>query len=425
MNKENPDLSLVMPCYNEEASLREIVVGLLESFMKAQINLQLVLVDNGSTDHSGEIIDKLVKEGLSITKVTVEVNQGYGYGILKGFKHCKAPLIGFVHADGQISGQEVIRIYRSMLGREDEVLAKAKRKIRKDGLKRRIISFCYNLIMFLSFGNLGATDLNASPKILSRINLDAMKLVSKDWFLDPELMLKAKYLGLTVIETEVESQKRQGGESSVNLWTCLEFFKNILIYRIGNPLRAWKSILRTGGANVRLKSSERKVDLTSVEITESFDGQAHYSNQGKSGEIHSANSLDRIHLFEQKRHEDNRGFLQKVLTASQCKEHQLKGEVYVTTASPGQVKGNHFHCLMNEWFSVIQGEGIFELCIPDSGQKRSIPISSSRPCTLFVPAGVAHALVNTGECQLICIAVADMEHDPSDVFPYNVRQPFS
>jgi dTDP-4-dehydrorhamnose 3,5-epimerase-like enzyme len=127
-----------------------------------------------------------------------------------------------------------------------------------------------------------------------------------------------------------------------------------------------------------------------------------------------------VRVWEQRRFEDSRGYLHKVVGASQVGNGPWHGEVYVTAARPGQAKGNHLHRKMGETFTVIQGVGSVDLCDPTSGERRSIPLSASRPETVYVPPGLAHAVVNRGRELLICVAWAEGEHDPDDVSPYDV-----
>ncbi|MCI0356006.1 MAG: glycosyltransferase, partial [Acidobacteria bacterium] len=87
-----PALSLVVPCYNEEECLAATARELLAAFAARGATVQLVLVDNGSHDRTSQAIDQLIAEGHPITKVSVQVNIGYGNGILQGFKHCTQPL---------------------------------------------------------------------------------------------------------------------------------------------------------------------------------------------------------------------------------------------------------------------------------------------------------------------------------------------
>lgn len=244
MNDHTPELSLVIPCYNEQTSLRHTVYGILDPFRRSNINLQLVLVNNGSTDQTEEVIDNLISEGHPITKVAISHNQGYGFGILRGFEQCLSPVVGFLHADGQISPEDVVAIYNQVVNSKRNILSKARRINRQDGWKRKIVSICYNAVMFVVFGHLGGGDVNASPKMLTRENLDSMQLVSTDWFLDPEMMIKAKYLDLDIVETEVEGLPRHAGESNVRISTILEFIKNILRYRLSESFRDWRSEIK-------------------------------------------------------------------------------------------------------------------------------------------------------------------------------------
>ena len=100
-----------------------------------------------------------------------------------------------------------------------------------DGAIRKVVSVIYNVSAAALFGGLGSIDINGNPKILPRDYLDRMYLQSKDWFLDAEIMIKAKQMGLGVVEMNVFSQMREGGSSNVGMGTCLEFLKNLFRYR--------------------------------------------------------------------------------------------------------------------------------------------------------------------------------------------------
>lgn len=404
-----PALSLVMPCYNEEECLKATASGLAQSFHDEGIDLELVLVDNGSTDGTGRIIDELIAAGMPVTKVQIEKNCGYGDGILRGLHVCRAPLIGYLCADGQVGPADVVWTYRLMDGRAERVMAKVRRRFRQDSWKRKIVSIVYNFMMVGLFGWLGAIDINATPKIFSRANFRRMKLTSTDWFLDPEIVLKAKLLGLRTIEVDVEGLARQGGTSHVTRQTILEFLTNIFRYRFGSFLREWRR-------DVQVTQSRRAVELLPQEPK---PASLATSTERSSG-MDVGGLLSRVRVLRQSRYEDSRGFLQKILTASQCDGHPPSGEVYVSAACPGEVKGNHFHLRMGEWFAVVQGEGSIELCDPGNGERQSIPLSPSHPRTVYVPPGLAHALVNHGDEVLICVAWAESEHEPADVHAYAV-----
>lgn len=227
------DLSLVIPCFDEEGSVRGTATELVRAFRDAGAALELVLVDNGSTDRTGRVIDELLDEGFPVRKVTVEVNQGYGYGVLCGLRASTGHLVGFMGADGQIEPRDVVRAYQVAARAKTPKLVKVRRRLRLDGIVRGIVSSGYNLAAAALFGGLGSRDINGSPKILPRHVAAAMDLRSHDWFLDAEVLIKAKRMGLPVYDLNVIGQRREEGASHVRASTCWEFARNLLRYRFG------------------------------------------------------------------------------------------------------------------------------------------------------------------------------------------------
>jgi len=235
--ENTPELSLVIPCYNEEDVIGNTAAHLIEVFRAMDVDLELVLVDNGSVDGTGKIIDELIADGCPVVKATVTVNQGYGNGVLCGIEASRGKFIGFTCADGQVEAEDVAKAYRSAAQMKEDKLVKVRRRFRMDGLARKCISTFYNLLITVMFGGLGSIDINGNPKIVKREHIERMKLESKDWFIDAEMMIKAKKLGLEVHEFNVLSQMREGGSSNVNAGTCWEFVVNLLKYRFGKSGR--------------------------------------------------------------------------------------------------------------------------------------------------------------------------------------------
>jgi glycosyltransferase involved in cell wall biosynthesis len=231
--EKRPQVSWSIPCYNEEEVLRSTVTRLAAVFVADGVDVELVLVDNGSTDRTGAIIDELIAEGLPITKVVVETNIGYGNGVLQGLAACRGSLVGFICADGQVEPADVLRVYQMSASSKTPRLVKVRRRFRMDGLNRKVVSVAYNVMTASLFGGLGSIDVNGNPKIFPREFLDPMELRSTDWFLDAEVMIRAKQLGLEVLEFNVLAQARGGGTSNVRAETCWEFVGNLLRFRFG------------------------------------------------------------------------------------------------------------------------------------------------------------------------------------------------
>lgn len=235
-----PDLSLVMPCYNEEAVIGYTIPKLVGAFEKAGHRLQLVAVDNGSWDRTGELIKALAAQHPSVVHHRVDKNEGYGNGVLNGLPLCTADWVGIIPADGQVDAEDVVRLYETVAAINGPVLAKVRRRFRMDGLLRKVVSVSYNLFVRILWPGLRSIDINGSPKILPRDVILGMGLTSKGWLLDPEIMIKAHCLGLRILEFNVFARMRGTGLSHVRLGTCREFILNLLRFRFS---RGWKGNL--------------------------------------------------------------------------------------------------------------------------------------------------------------------------------------
>lgn len=231
--KRTPELSLVMPCYNEQEVVEGTVRDLFDCFERAGHVLEIVAVDNGSTDGTLEILQTLAKTHPHLIATRVEVNQGYGHGLLSGLGLASAPWIGITCADGQVSAQDVVRLFAVVARSGSPKLVKVRRRFRMDGWQRKVVSVVYNGLISVLFGGLGSIDINGNPKLLQACDLRRMHLVSSDWFLDAEIMIKARRLGIPVLEINVLAQMREGGASNVRLSTCWEFVINLLRWRFG------------------------------------------------------------------------------------------------------------------------------------------------------------------------------------------------
>lgn len=240
-DSRTPDLSLVMPSYNEEDVIAYTVVKLLSAFEKAGHKLEIVAVNNGSRDRTGDIIESLAKRHSNVIPVHVDVNRGYGFGVLSGFPHCTAPWVGNIPADSQVDAEDVVELYEVAASTRGDVVAKVRRRFRMDGLTRKLVSVSYNLMVRLLWPTLASIDVNGTPKILPREVVMAMGLRSEDWFLDPEIMIKAHHMGLRVLEFNVFARMRGHGLSHVNPYACWEFTRNLLKWRISG---FWKQDLR-------------------------------------------------------------------------------------------------------------------------------------------------------------------------------------
>lgn len=243
---DTAELSLVMPCYNEQECVANTIRRLLAAFEAAGHRLEIVAVDNGSTDETGRILDGLSFEHPSVQVCHVELNQGYGNGILSGIPRCTAEWIGFIPADGQVDPADVVHLFESVLSARGNVMGKVRRRFRMDGLQRKFISIAYNGLVNLFWPGIQSLDINGTPKLMRRSLLSAMDLQSRGWFLDPEIMIKAHYMGVRVLELNAFARMRGNGISHVRTSTCWEFLRNLFAFRFSSRMRQWRLEHRGG-----------------------------------------------------------------------------------------------------------------------------------------------------------------------------------
>lgn len=232
-----PEVSFIVPCYNEEDIIGYTIPRLHNAFQNAGYNLELVVTDNGSTDGTGKLIKKLALQYPSIVHNNVKVNEGYGNGVLESIALCRGKWVGIIPADGQVDAEDVVRLYEAVITTDGNVLGKVRRRFRMDGLYRKVVSTSYNLFVRMLYPKLESIDINGSPKILPGHIIRAMNLKSKGWLLDPEIMIKAHYMGLHVMELNVFARMRGNGVSHVKVMTCWEFLRNLLKFRFSTK---WK-----------------------------------------------------------------------------------------------------------------------------------------------------------------------------------------
>jgi glycosyltransferase involved in cell wall biosynthesis len=233
-------VSIVLPFYNEEANVERVVTNLLQATAAdtGVWEISLICVQNGSRDGTGKILSRLAQADQRVKMVEVPVNQGYGYGIRHGLTAATEDIVGYLDGDGQVPPADVLRV---LAGMKSYRAAKARRAVRGDGWQRRWVSAIFNT-MFRVLFDVRAGDANAKPKFLRKEDLAKLALVSDDWFVDAEVMIKTAALGIEWAEEPVEFRKRDGGKSNVRLGSIVEFLRNLGRWRFGSTYRVWKRI---------------------------------------------------------------------------------------------------------------------------------------------------------------------------------------
>tara|TARA_B100000586_G_scaffold223507_1_gene170781 strand:- start:4175 stop:4885 length:711 start_codon:yes stop_codon:yes gene_type:complete len=212
MNK-TINLSVVIPCYNEEKNLK-ILINSIKSILKKNKSIQFVLVNNGSTDNTKNIIKSIKNK--NILKINIKNNIGYGHGIISGVRRSTGKVIGWCHSDLQVKLKDVVSAYLSSAEQliNNIVMVKGKRKNRS--LFDKLFTYLMSAIVNYVF-NVNLSDINAQPKLFSKVfKKDILNNYPNDFSLDLFLLLRAHKKNLTIVEYPVtlyerKKEKAKGG----------------------------------------------------------------------------------------------------------------------------------------------------------------------------------------------------------------------
>lgn len=227
-------LSLVVPCYNEAKNIPLI----LDRFaaVLTRNDIELILVDNGSRDGSGELLAGLLPNYPFARTLRVEVNQGYGFGVRAGLRAAAGEYRGWTHADMQTDPFDAVRALQEIEQRGDprDIFVKGSRKGRP--LFDQVFTVGMSLFETAYLGQ-RLWDINAQPNLFHRSFLDQWRNPPDDFSLDLYALYLARKLGLEIVRFDVVFPPRVHGTSSWNT-------------SIGAK---WKFIKRTLDFSVRLK----------------------------------------------------------------------------------------------------------------------------------------------------------------------------
>lgn len=203
-----PLLSLIIPCYNEQRNLP----GLVEkcaNLVKAKA-IEVILVDNGSTDDTPRLLSELISARDGLRTIRVEVNQGYGFGILSGLRVASGSYLGWTHADLQSDPLDALHALQHIEteGYPSDLYLKGSRY----GRDLIDVSFTVGMTLFERIVLVcWLWDINAQPNIFHRTFFEGLKNFPQDFSLDLYVFHEATRQGLRIKRFPVRFGKRRHG----------------------------------------------------------------------------------------------------------------------------------------------------------------------------------------------------------------------
>jgi glycosyltransferase involved in cell wall biosynthesis len=228
-----PSISAFFPCYNDARTIGGLVLKAEEVLGRLTDDYQIIVVNDGSTDDSAEVLRGLERQVPRLTVVTHPVNRGYGGALRSGFAHATKDLVFYTDGDGQYDVGELPLLV--MLLTDDTHFVNGMKMARHDPVHRVVAGNLHKFVMRWSFW-LPITDVDCDFRLVRRSIVERLRLTSNSGSICVELVKHAQRAGAQFREVSVHHYPRQHGQS--------QFFTPARILRTySDLLRMWVSLM--------------------------------------------------------------------------------------------------------------------------------------------------------------------------------------
>ncbi|HSF19614.1 MAG TPA: glycosyltransferase family 2 protein [Vicinamibacteria bacterium] len=203
-------VSLFFPVYRDERTVRivtEKAVALLSSLCE---EYEVIIIDDGSPDRSGEIADELTREYAEVRVVHHPSNQGYGAAVRSGLAACRFDTICQTDGDDEYEVEDFRKLLK-LRDRYDLVITFRYKKVYSSW--RILVSWVYNRLLRLLFRT-PFRDVSTGLRMLRRSVLEDIHIVSTSPFVGAEIAIKAMLKGYAVGEVGIQTFPRAFGRGA-------------------------------------------------------------------------------------------------------------------------------------------------------------------------------------------------------------------
>ncbi len=215
MSEVLPELSVVVPVYNEAANLKELHSRITATLEPLKRSFEIVMVDDGSSDGSLETLKEIRAQDSRLRIIRLTRNFGQTPALYAGFSHVRGRIIISLDADLQNPPEEIPKLIQKI--DEGYEMVQGWREERQDSQFRRTASKILNRIISVATG-IRIRDLGCGLKAFRREVIDQMgRFVHHSRYVPAEMV----WLGVKIAEVKVEHQERVSGDSKYTLWSLL------------------------------------------------------------------------------------------------------------------------------------------------------------------------------------------------------------
>ncbi len=205
-------ISVFLLAHNEEGNIQRVVEGFKAELPRLTDDYEIIVVDDGSSDRTGQIADCMAITDRRIRAVHHSFNRGYGAAVISGINAASKPYVILSDGDGQFDPADAVLLAERV---SDYDVVVGRRAHRADGLIRQLNGKAWSLLMRLLFG-LRITDVDCGFKLFRRDVLSKLELEAKGAMITTELLAKLAGRGARITEVSVHHLPRMAGEQSGN-----------------------------------------------------------------------------------------------------------------------------------------------------------------------------------------------------------------
>jgi glycosyltransferase involved in cell wall biosynthesis len=217
-------LTITFPCYNEEANVERVTRAAVDVARRLTDDYEVLIVNDGSRDRTGEIADRLAAEIPGVRAVHNQPNRGYGGALSRGFRAASKNWIFYTDGDGQFDLNELPKLLPLL---ETHDIVSCYRMNRQDPLLRKLNAWAWSTLVNMLF-HIGLRDIDCAFKIYPRTFIEQIEMHSTGALIDTEMLAKARNLGYRIAQLGVRHLPRTAGQQTgANLKVILRAFREL------------------------------------------------------------------------------------------------------------------------------------------------------------------------------------------------------
>ena len=222
-------VAFVFPMFNEADNIGDTIARATVLGREIADDYEIVVVDDASTDSSGDVVDSLAASDTHIKSVRLKKNTKFGGALNEGLKTASKDVVIYTDSDFPAREDDIKKALDILDGAD--VVTAYSLVVKDANPKRVIMSKGYNFLVRLLFG-LNLRDINSGLKIYKRKFLEGMELKSRSPFIDVEIFVEAAKRGAVIKQYGLVFDMRTKGSSSISrLGVVARTFRDMLAYR--------------------------------------------------------------------------------------------------------------------------------------------------------------------------------------------------